>query len=214
MNNLYKSQNLFSTPYKEIYNLLNGKSKYLRTLEKKKEDSYKLINDQRIGIIKERLIRTNRFNRDYAIFSKPKLFIKQKSDRLKKFHFTPDLKLLILSPEEANDPYRYKKKQYDIDPFSLIYKETNSYNLPGSKPLKMSFNRTKFSNIDKKKLNKTSLINCFLDLEEKKSYEFHNKINLNNSPNISNKSNISKNNSPFLTLVANNIILNKSIKSK
>ena len=153
MNNLYKSQNLFSTPYKEIYNLLNGKSKYLRTLEKKKEDSYKLIDDQKIGIIKERLIRTNRFNRDYAIFSKPKLFIKQKSDRLKKFHFTPDLKLLILSPEEANDPYRYKKKQYDIDPFSLIYKETNSYNLPGSKPLKMSFNRTKFSNIDKKTLH-------------------------------------------------------------
>ena len=72
----------------------------------------------------------------------------------------------------------------------------------------MSFNRTKFSNIDKKKLNKTSLINCFIDLEEKKSYEFHNKINLNNSPNISNKSNISKNNSPFLTSVAN--IINRA----
>ena len=217
---LYRTENLKLTKYKDLYKLLFEKSKYFKTLEKKKNESYNIIENQKLTTIKNNLIRANRFARDYTIFSKNKFKLKPIQIKPKKYHYTPDVKSLILSPEEANDPNRYKKKDVDIDQFSLIYKEKNSYCFIPSKPLKMS-NKFKLKLSERKKINRniTSFEKCFDNFENKKSYRpstitniFTSQDNIKNSKYII--SNINKNCSSFLYNTGNYSTFNttKTIK--
>ena len=211
MNKLYKSENFQFDSKKDFYKRLYGKSKYLKNLERKKIESYNLLSNQKFEIIKEKLLRTNRFNRDYSIFSKEKLMLKTEQVKSNKFYFSPDIKPIILSNEEANYPNRYRKKQFDTDNFSLIYKETNSANYSKSKPV-VVLNTSSYAKLNEKgkyKGFKANKGNCGIDFEDKKNYDISNNSKLYNSSNINNKSNISNYTSSFLTSIGNNVVLNK-----
>lgn len=217
MKQLYKSQDFKLNSYKDLYKCLYGKSKYLKSLEKKKNESYNIVTDKKLEMIKEKLLRTNQFRRDYSIFSKQKLFIKPESTKTNQYYFTPDIKPLFLSLEEINYPNRYRKKKFDIDNFSLIYKETNSSNYSKQKPLKV-LNTSSYSKLNQKGKykgnNSSNNNNCCINYEDGKNFEISNKSNVYNaSSNIFNKSTISNNTSSFLTSIGNNVILNKIKKS-
>ena len=210
MKKLFKSQDFHFNSKKDFYRCLYGKSKYLKGLEKKKIESYNSLSNQKFEIIKEKLLRTNRFDRDYSIFSKEKLILKTEPIS-NKFYFSPDIKPIILSNEEANFPNRYRKKQFDTDNFSLIYKETNSSNYSKSKPL-IVLNTSSYAKLNEKgkyKGFKTNKGNCYIDFEDKKNYDISNNSNLYNSTHVYNKSNISNYSSSFLTSIGNNVVLNK-----
>lgn len=120
-----------------LYKILNGKTNYLKSLEQKKNNSIKLLDTQKYGIIKDRLLRENLFQRDYYLFIKSeKQLLKKPSKR--KFYFTPDLKISILSQEERDYPNRYRKKDFDTDVFSSMYIDGNYTDFPKKSPLKMS----------------------------------------------------------------------------
>ena len=211
MKKLYKSQDFQFKSKKDFYKCIYGKSKYLKDLEKKKKESYDLLTKQKFEIIKEKLLRTNGFNRDYSIFSKEKLALKTEPIKSNKFYFSPDIKPIFLSNEEINYPNRYRKKQFDTDNFSLIYKETNSSNYSKSKPL-IILNTSSYANLNEKgkyKGFRTNKGNCCIDFEENKNYDLSNNSNIYNSININNKSNISNYTSSFLTSVGNNVVINK-----
>ena len=218
MEKFYKSQDFFLTNLKELHNLLYGKSKYLKNLVKRKNESYNSLTNKKIEMIKDKLIRANKFERDYSIFSKEKLVLKPLTTRKSKMYFSPDIRPLILSPEEAENPKRYKKKVFDTDNFSLIYKETNSSKYSKTKPI-IVLNTSSFSKLNQKgryKENKTNGGNCFIDFEDRKNFEFpNNSINFfyNNSSQVLNNSNGSNYTSSFLTSVGNNVVINK-IKNK
>ena len=181
MKQLYKSQDFKLNSYKDLYKCLYGKSKYLKSLEKKKNESYNIVTDKKLEMIKEKLLRTNRFKRDYSIFSKQKLFIKPESTKTNQYYFTPDIKPLFLSLEEINYPNRYRKKKFDIDNFSLIYKETNSSNYSKQKPLKV-LNTSSYSKLNQKGKykgnNSSNNNNCCINYEDGKNFEISNKSNV------------------------------------
>ena len=206
MHKLYKSQEFFLTPFKDLHTLLYGKSKYLKNLVKRKNESYNKLTNTKIEIIKDKLIRANKFERDYSFFSKEKLVLKPLTMRQNKMYFTPDIKPLILSPEEAEFPNRYQKKKFDIDGFSLIYKETNSSKFSQSKPI-IVLNTSSYSKLNQK--NKSQEKNCFIDFENKKNFESN-----NNSSHVLNNSNNSNYTSSFLTSIGNNVIINKIKNTK
>ena len=211
MKQFYKSQEFKLNPYKDLYNLLYGKSKYFQNLVQKKNESYNLLSQQKIEIIKEKLLRSNRFERDYSIFAKEKLILKPNTIKSTKFYFSPDIKPVFLSPEEESYPNKYKKKEYDIDGFSLIYKETNSSNFSKPKPLKI-LNTSSYTKLNEKgKYKKNKGENHFIDLEDRKNFEFPNS-RYNNS-NMLNNSNLTNYTSSFLTSIGNNVIINRNKKS-
>lgn len=205
--------NLF--PYKDIHQLLYGKSKYFKNLEKKKNDSYNLINTQKIEIIKDKLLRSNRFERNYALFSKNNLELKPSITQTQKIYFSPDIKPLFLSAEEEVYPNRYKKKKFDIDNFSLIYKVTNSSNYSEQKPIKLLNTSAYFKMKEKRKKEEKNIYkgNKNKDFEDRKNIDFSNYSNIFNNSNVINKSNLSNYNSSFLTSVRNNVIINREKKS-
>ena len=212
MKQFYKSQDFKLEQNKDFYKLLYGKSKYLRNLVKKKNESYNLLSKQKIEIIKEKLLRINRFERDYSIFSKEKLIPNSNTIKEYKYYFSPDIKPIFLSPEEEIYPNKYKKKEYDIDGFSLIYKETNSSNYSQGKPIKI-LNTSSYAKLNEKPKYKSIKDgeNCFINLEDRKSYDYSN-TRYNNS-NLFNNSTLSNYTSSFLTSVGNNVIVNKNKKS-
>ena len=203
---------------KDLNKLLNGKSKYLKNLEKKKNDSYKLINIQKFEIMKEKLLRANRFERNYSLFSKNDIEIKPTSTHTQKFYFSPDIKPLFLSEIEEVYPNRYKKKKFDTDNFSLIYKVTNSVNYPEKKPI-IVLNTSVYSKYNENRKYKGAsrykgISNDKKNSEDRKINEYTNNSKSNKSNMISksiaiNKSNISNYNSSFLTSVGNNVMSNK-----
>ena len=217
MKKMHKSQDYFKFSKKDLYKILYSKSKYLKNLENKKNESYNLINNQKIEILKDKLIRANNFNRDYSVFSKEKLYLKPQSNYPPRFYFTPDIKPLILSPEEINEPNRYRKKKFDIDEFSLMYRRNNNISNYSTKNSFLVSNKSKlykFNEKKKLKKNEESLENCFIDLEDKNNFNISNRSKMdNNNNNILNGSSTSKIFPSFLTSVGNNIVINNSKKS-
>ena len=74
----------------------------------------------------EKYLGINKFDRDYSFFNPPLVGIQPSSkeeSKKKKLNIFPDLKILITSPVEKNDPERYKPKEYIGDNFSNIYKK-------------------------------------------------------------------------------------------
>ena len=206
--------------YQDLNKLLYGKSKYLKNLEKKKNDSFKLLNIQKFEIMKEKLLRANRFERNYMLFSKNDLKIKPASTHTQKFYFSPDIKPLFLSEIEEVYPNRYKKKNFDTDNFSLIYKVTNSVNYPEKKPI-IVLNTSAYSKLnEKRKYRGTTTYKGInkgkRNYEDRKNYEYANTSNQSNmvsKSNVINKSNLSNYNSSFLTSVGNNVMSNKDKNS-
>ena len=108
--------------------ILNKKSDYLKNLEKRKNKSYRIINKTKNELLKQKLQKSCLIQRNYKIFSKNTIYIPDNYSS--KFCFGPNIKPIILSKEESENYPRYKKKEFDIDNFSLIYKTTNSKEYP------------------------------------------------------------------------------------
>ena len=177
---------MFKTLFTEINKsnnfkkFLNTKSDYLKNLERRKNKSTRILNKIRTEIIKQKIQKLNHIERNYKIFALKdgnKLPINNPNE----FHNTPNIKPIFLSPEESEYNERYKKKEFDIDNFSLIYKTTNSTEYP----IRV-FNLSKFNEKSKyinKKSNNSSHIN-----------------------NINNKSSFDS----FLTTIGSSVIFNNS----
>ena len=160
---------------------INKKSDYLKNLEKRKNKSLRILNKTKMQLLKQKLQKLNHIERNYKIFS-IKEGNKLPINDSYKFHYTPNIKLIFLSPEEAENSERYKKKDFDIDGFSLIYKTTNSTDYP----IRI-FNITKFN--EKAKFNNSNK-----------------KINNTNYQNKNNKSSFDS----FLTSIGNSVIFSNS----
>ena len=207
MRKLYKSQEFKSIRDILLDINLNRKSKYLKNLEKKKNESYKIINRERIEIIKENLIRVNKLERDYSIFSREKLRIYPRNKNKNKFIISPNIKPIFLSAEEEAFPNKYKKKQFNIDTFSLIYKETNSTNYSKSKLFKplITSSYTKFN--EKGKFKSTKKYNL------KSNFELNKNIEHNYNLLLFNRNKNNETSPPFLTSVGKKFIINKRIQT-
>ena len=210
MKKLYKSQDFNLNSYKDLNKCLYGKSKYLKNLIKKKNESYNLITNQKYEILKETLLRASKFERDYSIFSREKLMLKPITKKPNnKFYFCPSIKPIFLSSEEVIYPNRYQKKIFDIDNFSLIYKETNSSSYSKSKPI-ILLNSSSYYKLKEKakyKGSKTHRNNSENEHENSKNESLNNRYN--SCYNLLNKSNLSNNNSSFLTSIGNKVVFNK-----
>ena len=208
MKKLYKSQDFKLNSYKDLYKCLYGKSEYLKHLVKKRNESYNIITNQKYEILKEKILRANKFERDYSIFSREKLMLKPiEKEKNNRFYFSPYIKPIFLSSEEVNCPNRYQKKKFDIDDFSLIYKETNSSKYSKSKPI-IILNTSSYTKLnEKRKYKGTKTCGNNSDFENSKNESLNCKYNSSN--NIFNKSGLSNNNSSFLTCIGNNVIFNK-----
>ncbi len=67
MKKLYKNKS--QNKYQNLSWILNDKSDYLKTLEKKRDDGLKIIKNQKASILFEDIFQINKFNRDYSCFS-------------------------------------------------------------------------------------------------------------------------------------------------
>ena len=108
---------------------LHEKSDYLKNLERRKNKSFRILNKTKIELIKQKIQKLNSIERNYKIFSKNdanKIPINKSS----KFYLAPNIKQILLTNEESEFYERYKKKDFNIDTFSLIYKTTNSTDYP------------------------------------------------------------------------------------
>ena len=159
---------------------INKKSDYLKNLEKRKNKSLRILNKTKMQLLKQKLQKLNHIERNYKIFS-IKEGNKLPINDSYKFHYTPNIKQIFLSPEEAENSERYKKKDFDIDGFSLIYKTTNSTEYP----IRI-FNLSKFN-------EKSKFIN-------KKSNNRSHKNNINNKSSFDS----------FLTSIGSSVIFNNS----
>ena len=142
---------------KDFKKYINKKSDYLKNLEKRKNKSLRILNKIKMQLLKQKIQKLNHIERNYKIFS-IKEGNKLPINDSYKFYYTPNIKLIFLSTEEAENYERYKKKEFDIDNFSLIYKTTNSTEYPIRIFDKTRFNeKAKFKNINNnKKINKSS----------------------------------------------------------
>ena len=82
----------------------------------------------------------------------------------RKFYFSPETKPIILSPDEINYPNRYRKKEYDIDNFALIYKKRDNYINPNLNKVFLKPSILEKTLYRKIEINKA---NCCVDLEDK-----------------------------------------------
>lgn len=108
----------------------DGKTVYLEGLLKKKIDGLKHLEEEKAKLIIDKLLGKYKLERNYLFFQITPAYIMKRTPQ--KFKFTPDLKLSIQSQEEKDDPMKYKKKMYDADTFSAIYKVRNSADFPKS----------------------------------------------------------------------------------
>ena len=137
-------------------NLLNKKSEYLWNLEKRKNKSFRIINKTKNELLKQKILKPYAIQRNYKIFSKNKAFIPE--TKPKKFYFTPNIRPIFLSYEESENYKRYKKKDFEIDDFSLIYKNKNLTGYPirvfgEIKPQEKVLNNNNYSNYKNKVKN-------------------------------------------------------------
>ena len=131
--------------------LFNKKSDYLKNLVNVRTDGIKEIENEKVNILIDKCLGINQFDRNYGFFS-PSIAAthsKTKDEPKKpKLRLFPELKVLITSPNERENPDRYKPKDYIEDEFSNIYKnknyfgEKNNNKLFGSyKPINRNRNR-------------------------------------------------------------------------
>ena len=114
-------KNISVNSFKDI---LYKRSEYLRKLETRKNKSYRIINKTKNELLKQKILKSNIIQRNYKIFSKNEIFIPENKNS--KFYFTPNIKQIILSSEESELYPRYRKKDFVIDNFSLIYKNNTT----------------------------------------------------------------------------------------
>ena len=135
--------------YLNFYKLLHGKSKYLKSLVHKKNESIKIIDNQRKELLRDNIFGKNKFERDYSVFSNNNKFrniVPKKPQQ--KYFFSPNQKITFLSPEDNEDLQKYKTRDFSTDNFSIIYKYGNIHNFPPTPPLKM-VNKTTYKNMRK-----------------------------------------------------------------
>ena len=147
----------------DIIKNIYDKSGYLKNLIHKKKESFEKVALQKFEILKDKLFRRNHFQRNYSIFYKKNINMRTNQD-FRKFYFSPETKPIILSPDEINYPNRYRKKEYDIDNFALIYKKRDNY-------INTNLNKVflKPSILEKTLYRKIEInkANCCVDLEDK-----------------------------------------------
>ena len=105
--------------------LFNKKSNYLKNLPKLKYDGLKEIENEKVKILIDKFLGINKFERDYSFFNPPLISMStspKEDPQKRKLKLFPDLKILITSPLEKEEPERYKQKEYLEDSFSNIYK--------------------------------------------------------------------------------------------
>ena len=105
--------------------LFNKKSNYLKNLPKLKYDGLKEIENEKVEILIDKFLGINKFERDYSFFNPPLISMStspKEDPQKRKLKLFPDLKILITSPLEKEEPERYKQKEYLEDSFSNIYK--------------------------------------------------------------------------------------------
>ena len=149
MKSIINNKSHFNSGYSDFYKLLHGKTDYLKNLVRKKNESIKIVNNQRKELLKDSIFGKNKFERDYSVFSNNNKFrnIVPKKPR-QKFFFTPNEKITFLSPEDNENTEKYKKKEFSTDNFSNIYKNENNNNFPSTPPTKM-INKTTYKNMRK-----------------------------------------------------------------
>ena len=109
--------------------LFNKKSNYLQNLEKLRTEGVKEIENEKVDILIDKCLGINKFERDYSFFNRPKigtLASSREEPKKRKLKILPNIKLLITSPTEKNEPDRYKPKDYLEDNFSNIYKNSSN----------------------------------------------------------------------------------------
>ena len=173
--------------------LFNKKSYYLKNLEKVRKEGNKEIENEKVDMLIEKYLGINKFDRDYSFFNQPSIGIQPSSkeeSKKKKLNIFPDLKILITSPVEKNDPERYKPKEYIGDNFSNIYKKVKkktpeknnrlfgSYRLINRNPYSFEDNNEKYFKRNEKKESSAFLtgigqhvINNYNDYNDKENLE-------------------------------------------
>ena len=173
--------------------LFNKKSYYLKNLEKVRKEGNKEIENEKVDMLIEKYLGINKFDRDYSFFNPPLVGIQPSSkeeSKKKKLNIFPDLKILINSPVEKNDPERYKPKEYIGDNFSNIYKKVKkktpeknnrlfgSYRLINRNPYSFEDNNEKYFKRNEKKESSAFLtgigqhvINNYNDYNDKENLE-------------------------------------------
>ena len=146
---------MFKSVFPDIFsinnfkNILHKKSEYLSNLERRKNKSFRIINKTKNELLKQKILKPYVIQRNYKIFSKDKIFIPEKKPN--KLYFTPNIRPIFLSYEESENYKRYKKKDFEIDDFSLIYKNKNLTGYPirvfgEIKPQEKVLNNNNYSN--------------------------------------------------------------------
>ena len=146
---------MFKSVFPDIFsinnfkNILHKKSEYLSNLERRKNKSFRIINKTKNELLKQKILKPYVIQRNYKIFSKDKIFIPE--NKPSKLYFTPNIRPIFLSYEESENYKRYKKKDFEIDDFSLIYKNKNLTGYPirvfgEIKPQEKVLNNNNYSN--------------------------------------------------------------------
>ena len=173
--------------------LFNKKSYYLKNLEKVRKEGSKEIENEKVDMLIEKYLGINKFDRDYSFFNPPSVGIQSSSkeeSKKKKINIFPDLRILITSPVEKNDPDRYKPKECIGDNFSNIYKKVKkktpeknnrlfgSYRLINRNPYSFEDNNEKYFKRNEKKESSAFLtgigqhvINNYNDYNDKENLE-------------------------------------------
>ena len=108
--------------------LFNKRSNYLKSLPKLKNDGIKEIENEKAELLIDKFLGLDRFQRDYSFFNPPLMPANTPSKedpKKRKIKLLPNLKILITSPLEKEEPERYRQKDYLEDNFSNIYKNSN-----------------------------------------------------------------------------------------
>ena len=149
--------------------MFNKKSNYLQNLEKLRTEGVKEIENEKANILIDKCLRINKFERDYSFFNRPKIGTiasSREEPKNRKFKIIPNLKLLITSPIEKNEPDRYKPKDYLEDNFSNIYKNSSNNYPEKNKKLYGSYkpitrNRNSFGEYEEKYLKRNRKNNYY-----------------------------------------------------
>ena len=117
---LYKNRH--QKTYEKLRKILNGKSNYLKSLNKKKNDGIDLIKEERTGIIIEEILELNKYKRDYSHFSSNNSRNKDKIIPVK-IHFAHAIKYPIKKKLEKS----YSNKKHNIKFGKLPFLKNNNY---------------------------------------------------------------------------------------
>ena len=156
-------------------NLFNKKSDYLKNLIKQNTEGIKEIENEKVDILIDKCLGLDKFERDYSFFNQPvsvALSPNREEKKTNKLKLFPDLKILIRSPMEKNDPQRYRQKDYIEDNFSNIYKNTINHKNNTEKYKKIIYGSYKPINRKKNSIDNVNKINYYNENEQKVSSSF------------------------------------------